>query len=209
VSESRRRGDSLLHPVSTPSPADQIIGSIARHWPIIVSLAVAAAVLATLVSMTQPKRYRAEAVGAVGLTPAVLSTSETLHGVDTLDRRVVVASLAALASTPAVAQQAHAASDDVIDAIVLPSTSLFRVTVQGRDAAHVAAVANAIPAALNAQARSIYAVYSVMMVSPATRPTKPSAPRTERAAFAGLLVGALAGVVVAYLLDRRRPQPVQ
>jgi len=202
--ETRRDDDGLLRPPAWRSPTDEILRSIIRHWHLVALIAAAGAILAALVSTTRPKLYRAESVSAVGLLPAAMTTSETLHGVDTLDRRVVIASIAELASTGPIRDQVHAAGDDVIDAVVLPSTSLFRVTVAGRDPTHLAQVANAIPKALDVQARSLYAVYNVVPVAPAVKPVKPYAPRVERAAFAGLVAGILAGFAAAYLLDRRR-----
>jgi len=196
--------DALLRPAVPRSPTDEILRSIVRHWQLVALIAAAGAILAALVTTTRPKLYRAEAVCAVGLLPSAMTMSETLHGVDTLDRRVVIASVAALASTPPIRRQTGAADDDVVDAVVLPSTSLFRVTVAGRDPDRLARVANAMPKALDAQARALYSVYDVVPVSPAVKPAKPYGPRIERAAFAGLVAGLLAGFAAAYLLDRRR-----
>jgi uncharacterized protein involved in exopolysaccharide biosynthesis len=200
--------DASPSPPSQPrTAADDVLRALVRHWLLALLVAAGITILATLAASVQPKRYTAEAVGAVVLLPAAMSTSETLHGVDTLDRRVVIASIAALAETPAIRQQVHAASDDAVSSIVLPSTSLFRVSVEGRDPRRVVAIANAIPHALSPQARAMYAIYDVTTVSPATVPEKPSRPRMERAAFAGLLLGVFCGVVAAYLADRRVRAP--
>lgn len=210
LSERTQRPTTISEAVPTPpaaqvrrNPADEILGALVRHWLIAALVAAAVVVLATLVASVQPKRYRAESISAVGLVPAAMSTSETLHGVETLDRRLVIASIAALAETPAIRQQSGAAGDDAISASVLPSTSLFRIAVEGRDPRHVANVANTIPRALAAQARSMYLIYDVSTLSPAVPPQKASSPRLERAAAAGLLFGILCGVAAAYLVDRR------
>ena len=167
-------------------------------------IAAAVTLLAWLVAAVQPKRYRATAIAAVAPVAERLSPSDLLRGVDTLERRVIVASLAALASAPVTLQQAQAGSGYTINAVVMPNTNLFRIDVEGRDPKRAADIANRTAAVLGAQARAIYKLYSVTLVSAAAPPKDPALPRVGRAVAAGLVLGTLLGCAAAWLLDRRR-----
>jgi capsular polysaccharide biosynthesis protein len=184
--------------------ADQVLRAISRHWKIAALIAAAVTVVAYLVAAAQPKQYQAVSTGAV--TPVVksdMTPSDVMRSVDMLDRRVVVGTVAALANTPLTLSQVRATASDKIDGAVVPSTNLVNVTVMSRSAARAAALANGIPASLNAQTRSMFVVYGVVLISPAAVPQKAALPRVERAVIGGLILGLVVGAGVAYLLDRR------
>jgi uncharacterized protein involved in exopolysaccharide biosynthesis len=183
--------------------ADDVMGAAMRHWKIVALIAAAVMLLAWLAAGLQPTRYRASSMAAVTPITDDLSPSDIMRGVDTLDRRVVVASVAALASAPVILSQAGGEHYD-INSVVLPNTNLFRVEVEGTDPRATAAIANKIPLLLNAQSRTIYKMYGVLLVSPAPASATAVLPRIGRAVAAGLIFGLLVGVAVAWLLDRRR-----
>jgi capsular polysaccharide biosynthesis protein len=185
-------------------PGDDLATAIRRHWRLVALIAAAVTFVAWLAAAVQPKRYRAVSIGAVAPVATDLSNSDVMRSVDTLERRVIVASLAALAGAPVTHRQARASSDYLITAAVLPNTNLFRIEVEGPEGQRAAAIANQVPAILSAQARTMYRLYGVSLVSQAGVPSQPSVPRMERAIGAGLLLGILLGAIVAWLLDRRR-----
>lgn len=198
----------MKNPVDAPlapprNPADDVIRGAMRHWRLVALIAAAVTLLAWLAVGLQPKRYRASSLATVNPLTAELSPSDVIRGIDTLDRRVVVASVAALASAPVVVNAAGGAHGYEINAVVLPNTSLFRVDVEGNDPRTTAAIANKVPLLLGIQARTIYKMYGVMLVSPATPSNEAVLPRAGRAVAAGLVFGLLLGVAVAWLIDRR------
>ena len=178
-----------------------------RHWRIVALVAAAMTLLAWLAAGVQPKRYRASSLATINPLTEQLTPSDVIRGIDTLDRRVVVASIAALASAPQVVNAAGATDGYDVMAVVLPNTSLFRVDVEGADPQTAAAIANRIPTLLGVQARTIYKMYGVMLVSPAAASSQAVAPRIGRAVAAGLVLGVLLGIAVAWLLDRGRRTP--
>lgn len=186
--------------------ADEVVRSISRHWKLVVLTAVAGALLAWLIAATEPKRYRSEAMAAVSPIVNQLSSSEVLHGIDALERRVVVATVAALASSDSMRRRTIPARRGHygIDAAVLPSTNLIRITVEGPDPEQVASIANRIPPLLDQQTRAMYRVYTIDTISAAVVPEAPFLPRVERAVMVGLVLGVLLGVAIAYLIERRR-----
>ena len=187
-------------------PANEIVQSVVRHPMLIAVTVVAVTLLAWIVAAMQPKRYQSEAIASVSPIVSQLSDSEVLHGIDALERRVVVATVAALASSDSTRRRTIGAlrGDYGIDATVLPSTNLIRISVEGPDPKQVASIANRIPALLDGQTRAMYRVYTVAPVSAGVVPEDPFLPRIGRAILLGLVLGALLGVAIAYLIERRR-----
>jgi uncharacterized protein involved in exopolysaccharide biosynthesis len=190
-------------PLPVPRPPSRP-SAVVRYWPVVAGITLAIALLAWVIAGAQPKRYRASAIGAVSPLTEQLSASDIIRGVDSLERRVVVASIAALAAVPGTKRLAQAPSDYTITAAVMPNTNLFRIEVEGPDARRAADIANRVPAVLASDAQKMYKLFGVTLVSEATPPAEPALPRKERALAAGIVAGLLAGSAVAWLLDRRR-----
>ena len=108
--------------VSSPPPASEnppspgLGSALVRFWPVVVAITVAAALLAWMLAAAQPRRYRASAIGAVSPLTEQLSPSDIIRGVDSLERRVVVASIAALAGVPGTKRLSGAGDDYTITA---------------------------------------------------------------------------------------------
>lgn len=183
--------------------AEDFTSAVARHWKVAALVAAAVTLLAWLAAAVQPKRYRATAIAAVAPLADKLTSTDLIRGVDTLERRVIVSSLAALAAAPVTQRQTRATDDYRITALVMPNTNLFRIEVEGPDPKQAAAIANQVPTILGAQAQAMYRLYGVSLVSNASPPSDPSLPRVGRALAAGFVLGAFLGVAVAWLLDRR------
>lgn len=175
---------------------------IALHWKLIAAIALATTGIAWLVAVVQTPTYRATALAAVAPLSAQLPANEVLRGVEVLERRTVIATVAALASTDATRTQAAAGSGYGIEAAVLPNTNLFRVNVEGSDGAEAVAIANRVPAVLSKQTEAMYKYYGVTVVSPAGS-ASPFRPRQGRAVAAGLLIGLFLGLLAAYAMQRR------
>lgn len=182
---------------------EDFTGAVARHWKVAALVAAAVTLLAWLAAAVQPKRYRATSIAAVAPLVEKLGPGDLIRGVDTLERRVIVSSLAALADAPVTQRSTHAGDDYTITALVMPNTNLFRIEVEGPDPKRAAAIANSVPTVLGAQAQAMYRIYGVSLVSDASVPSKAALPRVGRALAAGLVLGAFLGVAVAWLLDRR------
>lgn len=209
-------GTMTLHSPSTGLPATELpdealewIRRVRKGWRIVAGTIVAALLLALLAIETLPKRYEATVLAAV--TPAVeaLAAEEVLRGVDTLERRTLVATIAALASTSgtrtmALKPDSPAGGEYTIDAIVLPNTSLVEIHVTGGDRKRVAPIANRVPALLSAHARTMYGLYRVTTISQAAAPERPITPRVGRIVAAGLMLGTILGIMLAYAFGPRQ-----
>ena len=187
-----------------PAPTD-ISSELKRNWKLVILPAIATMLIAWMIAALQPKRYRASSVAAVTPVRQGLEPNELLRSVEALDRRTVVATVSALATTPLTKSKALGGRSGFnISTSVLPNTNLFRVDVEGSDAAAAADVANRVPPLLSAQTRAMFDVYGVTMVSAASPPSQPFAPRVGRAAAAGLAVGLIIGLALVYALHALR-----
>ena len=170
--------------------------SIAKRWRMIVVIAAATTLLAAVLAFLWPSRYRASAVGVVAPITSSLTPSEAFHGVEALDRRSLVATVAALPT----AWPAEKGYD--VSTAVLPNTNLVRVDVDARTPLSAASAANERLDRLGSQTTAMFKYYTVTPVTRASPPTAPSSPNRSRIIAAGLVAGLLLGFGVAYALSK-------
>lgn len=196
---------SPTRPLLSAAPVDAY-AAIGRHWKTVAAAAIAGMIVAWLFTALQPDRYRATVLAAVSPLGETMNATDVLRGVEVLEQRTVVATVAALASTPSTTRQATQPDTAAyaIDASVLPNTNLVRIDVEGPDAARATAIANGLPAVLSQHTRSMFKLYGVTPVSPATQPTEPVASGSVRTLLAGLLIGLVIGAAVAIGIDKSR-----
>lgn len=178
--------------------SEELIRIARTRWvPIVITIA-AALLVAAIVAAALPKRYRATAVGVVAPVTSSLSPSEAFHGVEALDRRSLVATVAALPST-----SWSQKSDYDISTAVLPNTNLIRIDVDASSPEMAASVANTTLNELGIQTTSMFKYYGVTPVTRALPPAAPASPHRMRILAAGLLIGLLLAAGVAYALESR------
>ncbi len=189
-----------------PFASRDAYAAIGRHWKPVAAAAIAGMIVAWLFTALQPDRYRATLLAAVSPLGETLNATDVLRGVEVLEQRTVVATVAALASTPSTTRPATQpdTAGYTIDASVVPNTNLVRIHVEGPDAARATAIANGLPAILSQHTRSMFKLYGVTPVSPATRPTEPVSSASARAILAGLLIGLVIGAAIAIGIDKSR-----
>ncbi|HEX6083723.1 MAG TPA: hypothetical protein VF266_04305 [Thermoanaerobaculia bacterium] len=185
-------------PPSIARAATPVARLMLRDWKRVLLTTVAVTAIAWSLAAMQPRRYRASVLASVGPLTETLEPNELLRSVEVLERRTVVGTVAALATTPATRARVAVASGYRVEPAVLPNTNLFRVDVEGENAAQTAAIANRFPDVLNAQTRAMYKYYGVSMISPAATPDAPFSPRTGRAIAAGFAIGLFLGLLAAF-----------
>jgi uncharacterized protein involved in exopolysaccharide biosynthesis len=167
------------------------------QWRVIALSIVLMTALAAILAVALPLRYRATAIGAVTPLSGSLTPSEAFHGVEALDRRSLVATVAALPSTSLVTGSGYD-----ISAAVLPNTNLVRIDVDARSAEVAASVANATLAEIASQTRTMFKYYDVAPVKKAVPPATAALPHRARIIAAGWVLGILLGAVLAYVRSR-------
>jgi capsular polysaccharide biosynthesis protein len=195
ASAGQQRSDP--HQPARLMPSGSISRMIVRRWKRIALVTVAVTAIAWSLAALQPPRYLASCLASVGPLANAMQANELLRSVEVLERRTIVATVAALASTSVTRGRVGAGRDYEIRAVVLPNTNLFRIEVEGGNALQTTAIANRVPAVMSAQTEALYKYYTVVVISPAIAPDAPFLPRTGRAIAAGLLIGLFLGLVAA------------
>jgi pimeloyl-ACP methyl ester carboxylesterase len=197
------RSDALSD-ASDSLSSDAVIRAVARYWELAAVMAIAGTVAAWWYAGRQPERYRASSFAVVAAAPpwAAITPDQAFDGVDNLERRLVVESLAALASTDVIRRRVHAKPGELLAGVLLPDTNLLRIDAEGTDPRRTALLANAAAAALNAESRAMFRMYPVALASPAPIPEKPVS-HVERLVLAGLVLGTMAGAAAAWVVDQR------
>ncbi|HEX7138809.1 MAG TPA: Wzz/FepE/Etk N-terminal domain-containing protein [Vicinamibacterales bacterium] len=179
------------------SAPEELLRIIRRRWQLIAAIVAIALIVGAIAGAVLPKRYRATAIGVVAPLSNTLTPSEAFHGVEALDRRSVVATVAALP----VSLPPQANYD--ISAAVLPNTNLVRIDVDAQDPNLAASVANTTLNDLGAQTTSMFKYYGVTRVTRAMPPSIPVAPHRGRIGGAAFVIGLILAVGVAYVLETR------
>lgn len=165
----------------------------------------------------EPRVYRAAATVAVMPSPDITNPADVMRGLETLERRTIIATFASMAGTYearyAAADRLGLKSSDMsgyrVDASVLPSTNIIRVTVQGGDGDRVSALANELVDVLAEQALGMYRVFEMRPLEaaqPAGSPFHPDPARNSTTAgIVGLFCGLLLALLLEFIRSRRTP----
>lgn len=193
-------------PPARHGTAEEVLAAMRSRWLLIAVITALTALIGCGIALMKPNRYRASTVAAiVPSAQALPDPADRLRGLQALDQRTIVASVAAFAAMPMIAGQAKAADDRGYElrGIVLPNTNLLRIEVDGGNPARAAAIANRVPALLQEHTRAVFGLYDVTMVFPATG-GELIFPRVWRIVAAGLAIGLMLGVTTAWLLTALR-----
>lgn len=193
-------------PPARHGTAEEVLAAVRSRWPLIAVITALTALLAWGIGLLQPNRYRATTVAAiVPSVEALPEPADRLRGLQALDQRTIVASVAAFTAMPMIAGHAKAADDRGYElrGVVLPNTNLLRIEVEGGNPARAAAIANRVPALLQEHTRPVFGLYDVTVVFPATG-GELVFPRIGRIVAAGLAIGLMLGLTTAWLLTALR-----
>lgn len=194
----------------TPPPApphetaNEILRAMRSRWKLIAAAMLLGAVAGGLIGLAMPKKYRASTTVAVVPRADAMSPDDQIRGIQALDQRTIVATVAALPSLPDTIAAIQGANGYDVRAVVLPNTNLLRIDVDGANPQHAADLANRVPPILSARTRAIYGLYAVAAVSRAAS-AELIFPRMDRIIAGGLVVGLIVGFTLAWMLSARRP----
>jgi capsular polysaccharide biosynthesis protein len=187
-------------------------GALRRWWWVVVLLIVLAMVTAFLVTSRQQSVYESSAMLIVGPSSETREASEILRGLDTLERRTVIATFARIPATLEVREavalelgvESKALRPYKIHGSVVPNTNIMRIGVEGPNPETAASIANAAAEVTAAEARQLYRVYSMRVLARAIPRGTPTFPDPQRNLLVGGAVGLFLGIAAALVLDRAR-----
>jgi len=203
-----------------PAAARLVLAGVAarmlrRGWwiaPPVFGLALAAAAFFTA---RQEPVHRATTMLVVTPNTSVEGTADLIRGLETLERRTVLATFARIPMTAemrlAVAQRlglsgAQARSLD-ITASVVPNTNILRIDVDGPDPVQVAKAANEAAELTREEARGLYRIFTMRTLAAARPPARPIHPDPRRNLTVAAILGAFAAGLAVFAVDRLRRQP--
>lgn len=175
--------------------------TLLRRWWVVLLPLVATLVLTGLWLARQTPLYEASATLAVVPASSVRHTADILRGLETLERRSVVATIARI---PPSAESRQLAAEQLgveeaelrpykVRGSVLPYTNAVRVEVTGPDPRRAAEVADAVAVATRHQGRSLYRVFSLRALEAARASSRPVWPDRKRAWLVAVVVGLAVG----------------
>jgi capsular polysaccharide biosynthesis protein len=180
-----------------------------RWWLVLLATAVAAGVGAFLTAR-EPSRYEASNLMVVLPSPEIESREEIIRGLDTLERRSVLATFARLASTGTVlnATLRHLALADTdlapfeVRGKVLPNRNMIEIQVSGPEPERAANIANAVAEVTRLKAESLYRVYRLEVVDVASPQLPQAKPALVRSSMASGVLGLFLGILATLFLHR-------
>ena len=185
-----------------------------RGWwiaPLVFGLALTSAAFFTA---RQEPVYRATTMLVVTPNTEVEGSAEVMRGLETLERRTVLATFARIPMTPemglTVAGRLGLSGAEArslrITASVVPNTNILRIDVDGPDPVRVANAGNAAAEVTREEARSLYRIFTMRTLATARPPARPVHPDPKRNLTVAAILGAFAAGLALFMLDRlRRP----
>ena len=184
----------------------RVIG--ANETWIVIAAALVGAVLGLAYVRSQPERFTAETVVAVGPAEGVVDDAQLIDIVGSLDSSGIPATVAGMATSESVVQTAAGLlpmtgdelADYDVDATPVITANLVEVRVTGPDAERAAALTNAVASEVQSQFVQLYRVYQVKTLTPAIAPSDSDRPSASLVMVAS---AALAGIVALWVVSRR------
>lgn len=198
-------GPAAVAAPKSAADSQPVLRALLRKSLVIAVVTINTTALAWLWTLMEPRRYRATAIAAIAPVVETIPEGEQIRSLQALDQRTIIATAAALVSTPVITNAAVGPGEIGYElrAVVLPNTNLLRIEVEGADAERAATIANRVPALLGAQTRALFRYYGASVVSPAAG-GELSFPRTDRTIAAGFVIGVFLGVVLIWAPPRIR-----
>lgn len=189
-----------------------VFGGLRRGWWIVLLAVLVGVGSAWVFTQREPSRYLASATLVATLSSSVDDTGDLLRGVETLERRSVIATFAKIPGRVETKETAARRMDvdpgDLraywIGGAVIPHTNLLRVDVRGPDPEVAAELANRAADVTRHEARSLYRVFTLRHLERAEPPRRPESPEPTRNLLVGGILGLFAGLALALAAEAVR-----
>jgi diguanylate cyclase (GGDEF)-like protein len=185
-----------------------------RGWWIILLAALVALTASLSVSYLAVPQYQATARFIINPGAVLTTGADVVRSLDTLDRPSVAATYVEVMNSQRIFSDALTAlslnpsdpslTDYTVQAIVLPSSSVLQLNVSGPNPKVAAQLANTIGNQSISYAKRVNSVYNMEFLDTATPPVEPFSPQPLRDAGLALVLGTVAGVVLAILSEQIR-----
>lgn len=181
-------------------------------WWIVLAVPLLAMVSAGYWTSRESPVFRAATEVAVTPSPDLEDPSDVMRGLETLERRTVIATFASIAETRETLGLAAArlelerseVSGYRVQASVVPRTNIIRISVEGGDGERVSLLANTLAAVVADEAKAMYQIFELRPLEAARTARRPFHPDPSRNAVTAAILGLFAGLLSALGLDLAR-----
>lgn len=176
--------------------------SAIRHWLLIATMGLAAAVLSFSVAAEQPANYRSNSRFVIGPASTLAEGRDIAGAIDTLGKRSIAGTFAELVTSEDLKRSAvrtlklRGSDDYSISAVILPDAYVVKVSGTGPDASAIAAVISSVTSQAVRKFEQLYPVYAINRLDAVRPATAPFEPRPERDAALGSFIGAATGFIL-------------
>lgn len=185
-----------------------LINTIRRSWWIIAIATIIATNIALFLSYQEEPVYRTQARFVVSPNPSISETDDFMDGINTVDN--LVSTYAEILNSSSIRRLTVAQipappdniDDYVINAVVLPESSVLELTVTGPDPEMAADIANFAGAVTIDYTRSLYQIYVINPLDPAGAPDDPISPNPVRDAGLAAVLGFVFGAALAFVREQ-------
>jgi len=185
-----------------------------RGWWMIILTALVALAASLGISYLAVPQYNATARFIINPGATLTSGMDVVRSLDTLDRPSVAATYVEVMNSKRIFDDSintlglnpddPALADYLVEAVVLPSSSVLQLTVSGPNPKVVAQMANMIGNQTINYIKRVNSVYNMEFLDVAAPPTDPFSPQPLRDASMALALGGVAGAVLAILSEQIR-----
>ncbi len=184
-----------------------------RGWWVIILASLVAVASSLGISYAAVPQYKAVSRFIVSPGASLISGRDVLSGLETLDRRSVVATYSEIMNSrrillesldALVLEESDIKKAYTIQAVELPDSFVLELSVSGPNPKIASDLANVIGYQTIRFARDLSQVYAISILDLAVPPIKPFSPQPLRDAGVALFLGLTAGIVLAILSEQIR-----
>lgn len=181
-------------------------------WWVILGVPLLAVLASSYLTRRQDPVFRSATEMAVVPSPELTEPADVMRGLETLERRTVIATFASIAETRetlgAAAARVTLVDSDVsryrVQASVVPRTNIIRISVEGPDGERTSLLANTLAEVVAEEAKTMYQLFELRQMEAARPPRGPFHPDPSRNAMVAAVLGVFVGLFSALALDRLR-----
>ena len=185
------------------------VQALRNWWWLILTVPTLSVLAAVHFTSQQTPLFRASAEVAVVPSPELTEPADVMRGLETLERRTVIATFASMAETRETLSLAAAklglTSSDIaryrVQASVVPRTNIIRISVEGRDGDRVSQLANTVARVLAEESKTTYQIFEMKSLEAALPARGPFHPDPRRNAMVASILGLFGGLFSALAVD--------
>ena len=184
--------------------------ALRRNWWIVVLTILSAVIVVLAVDLTASPVYRTSSRLLVLPNTSVFEGRDLVYGLDSLDTRSIVFTYVEVANSRQIYARALGEvglgpverGQYTHSAVALPDANVIEITVEGPDAEVATHLANGLAQQTGDYVGDVYDVYRLSVLDTAAVPLQPISPTPVRNALLALVLGLVAGIVLAITRDQ-------